>query len=149
MAMHEEAGEMDFTNVNYVAVMLAAAASFIFGGVWYGIFSKPWMEAAGMTMEDIKPSGGPVLAPYVNAFLAELVMAFMLAGILLTLGGGHANLKAGLVTGAMIWLGFVMSSLIVNHSFQGAKKALTMIDGGHWLGVLLIQGAAIGSMASH
>jgi hypothetical protein len=46
-AMLEEAGEMDFSNVNYVAVMLAAAASFIFGGVWYGIFSKQWMAAAG------------------------------------------------------------------------------------------------------
>lgn len=140
---------MDFSNVNYVAVMLAASASFIFGGVWYGIFSKQWMAAAGMTMEDIKPSGGPVLAPYINAFLAELVMAFMLAGVLTTLGGGPTNLKAGLITGAMIWLGFIMTSLVVNHSFQSASKALTLIDGGHWLGVLLIQGALIGWMASH
>ncbi len=140
---------MDFSHVNYLAVMLAAAASFIFGGVWYGIFSRQWMEAAGMTMEDIKPSGGPVLAPYIIAFLAELVMAFMLASVLMTLGGGPTSLEAGLITGAMIWLGFIMASLVVNHSFQGAKKALTLIDGGHWLGVLLIQGAVIGWMTSH
>jgi hypothetical protein len=29
-------------------------------------------------------------------------------------------------------------------AFQGAKGALTVIDGGHWLGVLLIQGAILG-----
>jgi hypothetical protein len=140
---------MDFSGVNYVAVMLAAAASFVFGGIWYGVFSQQWMEAAGMTAEDIKPSGGPVLSPYINAFLAELVMAFMLAGVLGTLGGGHMNVKTGLITGAMMWLGFIMSSLVVNHSFQGAKKTLTLIDGGHWLGVLLVQGALIGWMGAH
>jgi hypothetical protein len=107
------------------------------------------MEAAGMTAEDIKPSGGPILSPYINAFLAELVMAFMLAGVLGTLGGGHMNVKTGLITGAMMWLGFIMSSLVVNHSFQGAKKTLTLIDGGHWLGVLLVQGALIGWMGAH
>ncbi|MBM3524115.1 MAG: DUF1761 domain-containing protein, partial [Alphaproteobacteria bacterium] len=34
----------------------------------------------------------------------------------------------------------------VNHGFQGVKRALTVIDGGHWLGVLLIQGVIIGWM---
>lgn len=139
---------MDFSHVNYVAVMLAAAASFIFGGVWYGIFSRQWMDATGLTAEDIKPGTGPVIAPYVNAFLAELVMAVMLAGLLLTLGGGHTNAKAGLLTGVLVWLGFIMSALVVNHSFQGAPKTLTLIDGGHWLGVLLVQGAVLGWMGS-
>jgi hypothetical protein len=36
-----------------------------------------------------------------------------------------------------------MTSLIVNHAFQGAKRMLTLIDGGHWLGVLLIQSAVL------
>jgi hypothetical protein len=37
-----------------------------------------------------------------------------------------------------------MTSLVVNHAFQGVRRTLTLIDGGHWLGVLLIQGAIIG-----
>ena len=139
---------MDFSHVNYVAVMLAAAASFVFGGIWYGVFSKQWMQAAGLTIEDIKPGKGPVLAPYINAFLAELVMAFMFAGLLGTLGSGVASVQAGLIMGAMLWLGFIMSSLVVNHAFQGAPKALTFIDGGHWLGVLLVQGAVLGWMGA-
>ncbi len=31
---------MTFAGLNYLAVVLAAAASFIFGGLWYGVFSK-------------------------------------------------------------------------------------------------------------
>jgi hypothetical protein len=37
-----------------------------------------------------------------------------------------------------------MTSMAVNHAFQGAKRTLTLLDGGHWLGVLLIQGALLG-----
>jgi hypothetical protein len=40
----------------------------------------------------------------------------------------------------------VITTLAVNHAFQGSKRALTLIDGGHWLGVLLLQGAVIGLM---
>jgi hypothetical protein len=34
--------------------------------------------------------------------------------------------------------------MAVNHGFQGAKRALTVIDGIHWLAVLLVQGLVIG-----
>ena len=38
----------------------------------------------------------------------------------------------------------VMTTQIVNHRFQGLSWNLTLIDGGHWLGVLLVQGIVIG-----
>ncbi len=137
---------MDFAGVNYVAIMLAAAASFIFGGLWYGMLSKQWMEAADLKIEDIKPPNGPLLAPYINTFFAELIMAFMLAGVIGHVTAGQFTLPRALSTATMIWLGFIMASLVVNHSFQGAKKALTFIDGGHWLGALLVQAAVIAWM---
>jgi hypothetical protein len=34
--------------------------------------------------------------------------------------------------------------MAVNNAFRGAKRELTLIDGGHWLGVLLLQGAIVG-----
>ena len=138
---------MSFSGLNHVAVVLAAMASFIFGGVWYGMLSKPWMAAANVRPEDIKVSkGGATVIPYVVAFVAQLVMALVLAGLLGHLGAGQVTLRNGVITAALVWAGFVATSLIVNHSFQGAKKELTLIDGGHWLGVLLIQGALIGWM---
>jgi hypothetical protein len=90
---------------------------------------------------------GPIPVAYLITFLAELVMAWMLAGILLhlTQGGLAPGPRNGLISAAFLWLGFVATTLVVNHAFQGAKTALTMIDGGHWLGVLLIQGAILGA----
>lgn len=38
----------------------------------------------------------------------------------------------------------VITTMAVNHAFQGQRGALTLTDGGHWLGVLLIQGAILG-----
>ena len=45
-----------------------------------------------------------------------------------------------------MWFGFVLTVLVTNHGFQGAKRELTVIDGGHWLGVMLLQGLVIGLM---
>ena len=136
---------MEFANVNYIAVMLAAAASFLFGGGWYGMLSQQWMEAAGMKLDDITPSGGPVLSPYIKAYLAELVMAFVLSGLIGALAkGSGTTVWRSMMIATMMWLGFIMCSLVVNHAFQGSKKTLTAIDGGHWLGVMLVQGAVLG-----
>jgi hypothetical protein len=134
-----------FGNLNYVAVIVAAIASFVFGGIWYSVLSRAWMEAVGMPPERMQQDrGGPAL--YVLAFVAQLVMAWMLAGILLhlSLGGLAAGIRTGTISAIFLWLGFVMPTMIVNYAFHGAKRALTVIDGGHWLGVLLIQGIIIG-----
>jgi hypothetical protein len=138
---------MQFAGLNYWAVVVAAIASFVFGAVWYGALGKVWMGALGKTEAEIKASGPqPVL--FITAFVALLVMSWVLAGIIGHLGPGQVTLRNGVISGAFIWFGFVATTLIVNHGFQGARRMLTAIDGGHWLGVLLIQGAVIGVMGT-
>lgn len=141
---------MSFEGFSHWAVLLAAVVSFIFGGIWYGVLSGPWLAAANVKLEDIQVNKGKVvIAPYVIAFLGQLVMAYFLAGLLAHFGAEQFNLKGGLLAAASVWLGFVMAPMAVNHAFQGAKKELTLIDGGHWFGVLLLQGAIIGSMGGN
>ncbi len=142
---------MLFSGINYIAVVVAGVASFAFGAVYYMTLAKPWMAAVGKTEEQVKSESSPVV--YIVAVISQLVMAFMLAGVLghmIPLGGGEAavpsvTLTNGLVTGFCIWLGFVLTTMLINHGFQGQKRALSVIDGGHWLGVLLLQGAVIGA----
>ena len=52
----------------------------------------------------------------------------------------------GIVSGLFLWLGFVITTLAVNNAYAQRKLALTVIDGLHWLGVLVVQGAVIGLM---
>ena len=138
---------MAFAGVNYLAIVLAAVASFLFGGIWYGLLSKHWLAAVGKTVEQIKGPGAPSpVVPFAITILAQLIMAWVLAGVIGHLGPGQVTLRNGLISAGFVWLGFVMTTLAVNHAFQGAKRELTLIDGGHWLGVLLIQGLIIGAM---
>ena len=135
---------MTFAGINYLAVIIATIAGFGFGAIWYGVLSQQWLIAVGKTKEELSQSKGPVPWPLVIAFLAELVMAIMLAGVIGHLGAGQVTFWNGVVSAFFIWLGFVLTTLLVNHTFQMQPRNLTLIDSLHWLGVLLIQGAILG-----
>lgn len=132
---------MQFAGMNHIAIVVAAVAAFIFSGVYYTLLSKPWLKAA-----DIKKGGGtkPAWLPFAIAIVANLVMAWVLAGTIGHLGIGQVTLKNGMISGAFIWVGFVLTTIAVNYGFAGRKTMLTAIDAAHWLGVLLVMGAVIG-----
>ena len=138
---------MDFAGMNYLAIFAAAAAGYAFGAVYYMTLGNAWMNALGKTKEDIMgPDGKGSALPFIIAAVAALVMAFVLAGTIGHLGQGQITLRNGVISGAFIWAGFIVTTIWVNHAYQGQSFRLTLIDSGHWLGVLLIQGAVIGLM---
>lgn len=133
---------MLFDGINLIAVAVAGVASFIFGSIWYGVLGKAWMAAASLTEEQTRPD--PVTLGL--ALVCQLVMAFVFAGVIYHTG--ETSIRAGLISALMIWVGIVMTTQIINHRFQGKPWSLTFIDGGHWLGVLIVQGAVIGWFGS-
>jgi hypothetical protein len=136
---------MAFAGISYVGVVIAAIGGFLFGGIWYGVLGKAWMAALGKTDAEIKARRVAV-APMIVTFVAMLVMAWMLAGLIGHVGAGELSVRNGMISGGCAWLGFVVTTLVANHAFQGQKRMLTVIDGGHWLGVLLVEGATIGAV---
>ncbi len=134
---------MVFAGMNYLAILVAAGAGFAFGALYYTVLGKAWMAALDKTEAEIRVGATSAL-PFVIAAVAQLVMAWVLAGTLGHLGEGQVTLRNGVITAGFVWVGFVLTTLAVNHAFQGAKRMLTVIDGGHWLGVLVIQGVVIG-----
>jgi hypothetical protein len=135
---------MTFAGPNYLAILIAAIAAFGWGAAYYMTLSKPWLAAVGMTREQLGEKRSP--APFIISFVAELVMAWVLAGTLGHLGPGQVTLKNGIVSALFLWLGFVVTTIFVNNAYPGRKYSLSVIDSIHWLGVLLIQGAVIGGM---
>ncbi|TCT11781.1 uncharacterized protein DUF1761 [Tepidamorphus gemmatus] len=129
---------MTFTGINYLAVVVAAAVGFGAGAVWYRVFGTAWLAALGRNAQDVRPKPGP----FVIAGIAQLLMAYMLAGVLGHMGS--VTMQNGIVGAAFIWLGFVATTIVVSDSFQGAKPTLSVIDAGHWLVVLVLMGAVIG-----
>ena len=49
---------MAFAGINYWAILIAAVAGWIVGGIWYGVLGKPWLAALGKTKAEIKPQQG-------------------------------------------------------------------------------------------
>ncbi|WP_429814945.1 DUF1761 domain-containing protein [Ensifer sp. B1-9] len=133
---------MAFAGMNYLAVLIAAIAAFIIGAIYYGVLGKPWMKAARIDPASAQMS--PVL--FAISFASELVMATMVAGVVGHLGPGDVTLVNGIASAFFLWLGFVATTLVVNHRYQGFGWDLSLIDGVHWLLVLLAMGAIIGAM---
>jgi len=139
---------MSFSGVSYLAIVIAAVAAWLAGAGWYMGLGKIWMDALGVTpekMQEARNRPGAYL-PFIYAFVAELVMAWTLAGVLGHLGPGQVTLMNGVVSAAFLWVGLVMTTILVNNSFAMRDWRLILIDGGHWLLVLLLMGAIIGAI---
>jgi hypothetical protein len=80
----------------------------------------------------------------VLSFVASLVMAFLLSGLMAHVG--PITVRSGVISAALVWVGFVITTIAVNNAFQKRKAMLTVIDGGHWLLALIVQGAVLGAM---
>lgn len=93
--------------------------------------------------EMLSAAGGKVSPlPFIVSFVAELVMAYFLAGLIAHLG--EVSVERALVAAFFIWLAFVATTISVNHRYMMKPWSLTLIDAGHWLGVLLVMGLVIG-----
>ena len=129
---------MSFAGVNYFAIVVAAIVAWLFGGAYYTALGKPWMKAARLDPESVTMKAGP----FIVSFVAELIMAWMLAGLLGHLG--VFTLSSGVVTALFVWFGFIATTIAVNERYQGFGWGLTFINAGHWLGVAILMGAIIG-----
>jgi hypothetical protein len=125
-------------------VLVAAVAGWLLGVAWYGVLGKQWMNALCWEEEQIRGQRKMPLAAMIISFVALLVMAYLLAGIMAHLG--PATIRIGVLSGALVWLGFTITTIAVNNAFQMRNPMLTIIDGGHWLAVLVLQGAVIGAL---
>ena len=143
---------MVFAGTNYLAIVIATVVAWISGAVWYHGLTRPWLAAQGKTIEQFRAeraatAGRPAAyLPFVIVFVAELIMAWVLAGTLGHLGPGQVTLRNGIITAVFLWLGFVITTIAVNYTFSGRSPLLMALDGGHWLLVMLLMGAIIGWM---
>jgi hypothetical protein len=137
-----------FANVNFASIVVAAVASWLFGAVYYTALSNPWLRAQGLDPETCRAEMATksklvMFGPFVLAFMGALVMAWVLYGVLVHLK--TFSLRAGLISAAVLWFGFVLAPMTVNNVFTQRKAMLTTIDTLHWLGGMLIMGAIIGA----
>jgi len=131
---------MDFSQLNILAILVAALSSFILGGLWYSniLFGKPWMREAGLTEEKVNSANMP--RTFSLAFLASLFIAFNLAMFL----GPESTLHTGMFYGFLAGFGWVAMAFGINDLFEQRSFKLFAINAGYHMLSFLIMGAIIG-----
>ena len=127
---------------NYLAVVVAAIAYFVLGGVWYGVlFNKPWMALEQMTVEKAQ-SMNPIL-PYVVSFLLELLIAYSLAQLCIWRNANTAG--RGASVGVLVWIGFIGPITFMTCMFEMRPRTLFAINEFYPLAGLVLMGAILGA----
>jgi hypothetical protein len=135
---------MDFSSINWLAVLASVVASIVIGSIWYhpAVFYKPWLATLGRKYEDRPQGSSGMVGLYVFTIIAALVEAVSLALVLNTMGLHGA--PAGAAAGFMIWLGFVAPTNLVNKLFSGQGWKGWLIEAGNHLVYLLVAGLILG-----
>jgi hypothetical protein len=134
---------MAFAAINYLAVIVATIVAFFIGAVWYSaLFRTQWMAATGATAAARTSPSMPLPQLLAINAVGNLILSFILSALLHSLDA--ASFGGGIAVGFLVWLGFVATVLTINNTFAGRPAALTLIDGGHWLVVLVVAGGIIG-----
>ena len=128
-------------SINYLAVVAAAASTFVIGGLWYSplLFQQAWMKANRFTEADVRTGNQAVI--FGLAFVFAVIMAFNLAMFLnapdtTTTWGATAGLLAA------VWVVLGMGTVAL---FERRPFAYTAINGGYWVVAFVVMGAILGA----
>ena len=128
-------------NLNLLAIVAAALATFLLGGLWYSpaLFQRAWMRANRYSETDV--AGGNMALIFGLAFVFALVMAFNLA---MFLDAPDTTLAWGAAAGGLssVWVALGIGTVAL---FERRPAAYTLINGGYWVVSLVVMGAIIGA----
>ena len=132
-------------DINYLAVVVCGVVAMILGGLWYGpLFGKMWMQGMGWDpnnaelMAQKKKSAGPA---YAQMFVLSLVQAYVLANVLVwVFYEVDSTVVAGIVTGAFVWLGFILPVKYGDKLWGDKAFKYVAIDLSYYLILLIVMG---------
>ncbi len=125
--------------VNWLAVVVAAIATFVLGAVWYGpLFGRTWMRASGVTEEQARQGNMPMI--FGVSFVLELVAAIVLAMFI----GADATLGFAVSAAAAVGVFWVSTSFGVVYLFEQRPLAHWLVNGGYWVVAFTMMGLILG-----
>jgi hypothetical protein len=140
---------MDFTSINWLAVLACVVASMISGMIWYNpkTFFMIWWKGIGKTGDPMRAGQGSMGVIWTMTVLSSLVQGVFMALMVTALGGlmGGPSVATGLLTGLVLWAGFIAPTYLVNKLFAGHGFKVWAIEAGNHLVNFLAFGAILGA----
>lgn len=116
--------------MEYLSVLVAAAAAFMLGAVWYSVLSKHWIEASGIEFdENGKPVGGRMIMPFVMSGIAMVLVSGMMRHTFAM--AAIDSIGKGITSGLGVGLFFIAPWIMINNAYGMRPFKLTLIDGGY------------------
>lgn len=140
---------MDFSAINWLAVIACVVFSMISGSLWFGpkTFFPVWWKAIGKRDDQGPSSSTPPALVWTLVVVSSILQAVFMALMVNTLGKvmpGGATLVSGAVAGFVIWLGFVGPASLSNKLFADQLKAWALENGNHLINYVVF-GAILGA----
>jgi len=138
--------KINLADVNWAAVLVAGAAAFMLGGLWYSaLFGKLWIRMQGWSDEKVaqmKATMSPVKFLF-GMLVSYIVLAFALELIVVTIN--QRGPVAGACLGSIIWLGPAGAIGFTTHLASGKRLGAFLIDAAYQLVALVTQGVILAS----
>jgi hypothetical protein len=132
---------MNFSLINWPAVVVAGISAFAVGGLWYSrpVFGNAWMTDSKLTEDEIKLGNKGKIFGFTAVF--SLIMAANLAAFL---AEPTTNVTWGATAGflAGIW---TFSAIAIHSLFELKSWRYIFVNGGYSLVSLTLMGAIIGA----
>ncbi len=131
----------DLGGLNYWAILAAAAAAFMIGGLWYGLlFAKQWVRVHGYTEEQTRRMQRKQPRNFAIFCAAYLVMGLVISILVVNLNLGAPGPGAKL--GVALWL-VVAATMGAKNAANDRPLSAWMIDTGHDACGLAVMGLII------
>lgn len=124
--------------LNYLAIVGATVAAFVFSSVWYVALSKQRAQLSSAAAAQGRP---PMWIMPVE-LARTLVLALVLAGVASRLG--IADVTGAVALALSMWIAFPVILLSGSVIYEKVSSKLAAIHAGDWLGKLLIIGIVVG-----
>ena len=127
-------------DVNWLAVIVAAIATFVLGGIWYGpLFGRAWRAAEGPGKTEASQAKHPAFV-YAGSFVLMLIAAAALA----VAAGPEPRVENAVALGLVVGIGWVATSFGVNYLFAGRRLALFAVDASYNVVLFALMGLIVG-----
>ncbi len=119
-----------FSDINWLAVLVATLSYFIIGAIWYSkvLFGKKWAALVGIDMNDPNKKSGlgqMMLTTFILTLIICIALALLINRMDLTVP--ISGLRLGLLTG----LCFATTSVSISFIYESRPAALYFIDCGY------------------
>lgn len=127
---------------NWVAIILAAVVYMILGMGWYMAWGDTWLNASGLTMEQIESQASAW--PYVFSFIGAIIFGLTLSWLNNRLGA--RSFGEGAKYGFIVSIVFVFFSMMNENNYLLRPVTLGIINGLYPVLAISVMGGMIAAM---